>query len=180
MTRHSTVNRRWLPVSLVSVLAAACSSGGGSGAGQPMGPSISSIAAQSVNQDTSIGPVAFAVTGAPGTSGELVVTASSSNPAIIQDGNITIAGSGMSRTITLTPVADAFGTVQIVLTAKDAAGRMARGAFAVNVNPVYASFTTTTDTAFVAGEDTQPVPITGVTLQPDADDNGNAFASLIQ
>lgn len=163
-----------------SLLAAACSSGGGMGGSQGSSPTVSSIATQSVNQDTPVGPIRFSVSSSTGTADQLAVTASSSNPDLLPDSGITVAGSGTSRTITLTPLADAFGTAEITITARDAQGRSARATFPVIVSPVFASFTSTANAAFAADEDARPLALSGVTLQPDADEDDNAFATALQ
>ena len=69
MTHQLKLSRAWPLVSLVSVLAAACSSGGGGGGSQATNPTVSLIAAQSINQDTPVGPIPFSVSMGPGTTG---------------------------------------------------------------------------------------------------------------
>jgi hypothetical protein len=163
----------------MAFLAVACSGGGG-GVDQPAGPTIGAIAPQSVNQDTSIGPLAVSVSEAGGSPNQLVVTAHSSDAALVPDANISVVGDGSARTLSLAPVADGFGSAMITITAKDAQGRAAERSFQVLVNPVYASFTKVADGAFAASEDAAPVTLSGVTLQPDADDNADAFVTLLQ
>jgi hypothetical protein len=173
----------WPTIWLGAVMAAACSGGsggGGSGTAPATGPAIAALAPQSVNQDTTIGPLPLTVTETGGDANLLVVTAASSNPALVPDGNIVLAGGGAARTLALTPLPDAFGATQVSITATDAQGHAAHSTFMVNVNPVYASFTRITDDVFATLDDGQPVTLSGITLQPDADDNVDAFTALLQ
>ncbi len=72
--------------------------------GQP--PTVSAIAGQSTNEDTALGPIAFTV-GDDGGAGSLVVTATSSNTALVPNANIVIGGSGANRSVTITPALNA-------------------------------------------------------------------------
>jgi hypothetical protein len=170
----------WPAIWLGAVLAAACSGGSGSGASPATGLTIAAVAPQSVNQDTAVGPLPVTLTDTTGDANLLVVTATSSNPTLVPDGNIVLAGGGAARTLALTPLPDAFGTTQVSITATDAQGHAAHSAFTLNVNPVYASFTRVTDDVFAAVDDGLPVTLSGITLQADADDNVDAFTALLQ
>ena len=72
--------------------------------GQP--PTVSAISGQSTNEDTGLGPIAFTV-GDDGGAGSLVVTATSSNTALVPNASIAIGGSGANRTLTITPALNA-------------------------------------------------------------------------
>src|SRR5262249_50667301 len=67
-------------------------------------------------------------------------TASSSNPSLVPNNvaNLTPGGSGSSRTLTIKPAADAFGTTTIVLTANDGAtaNNLFSRTFSLVVTPV--------------------------------------------
>jgi hypothetical protein len=65
----------------------------------------------------------------------LTVTASSSNPALVPSANIVVGGSGVSRTVTVTPVANQTGTATITVTGGDGFST-ASDTFVVTVNPV--------------------------------------------
>ncbi len=65
----------------------------------------------------------------------LTVTASSSNPSLVPNANIVVGGSGVSRTVTVTPVANQTGTATITVTGGDGFST-ASDTFAVTVNPV--------------------------------------------
>ena len=80
-------------------------------------PVLSEIPDQEINEDETLGPVDFTVR-----PGHAVVTATSSNQALVPDDNIVIVGSGphgrgRNRTITITPTPDQFGKVVITVTA---------------------------------------------------------------
>jgi len=65
----------------------------------------------------------------------LTVTASSSNPALVPSSNIVVSGTGTSRTVTVTPVANQIGTATITITGGDGVST-ASDTFVVTVNPV--------------------------------------------
>jgi hypothetical protein len=65
----------------------------------------------------------------------LVVTASSSNGQLIPESGLVVAGIGASRTITITPTADRFGTATITLTARNSAGATDTDTITVHVEP---------------------------------------------
>lgn len=182
MRRTNYFHAMWPAIWLGAVLAAACSGGGsgGSGASPANALTIAAVAPQSVNQDTTIGPLPVTVTGTAGDANQLIVTTTSSNPTLVPDGNIVLAGGGAARTVSLTPLPDAIGTTLVSITATDTQGHTAQSAFTVNVNPVFASFTRVTDDVFATLDYGTPVTLSGITLQPDADDNVDAFTALLQ
>jgi hypothetical protein len=72
------------------------------------------------NQPTPVIP--FTVDDAETAKGFLVVTAQSSNPALIPVGNIFFGGSAGNRTVFITPALDQTGTATITITVTDAGG----------------------------------------------------------
>jgi regulation of enolase protein 1 (concanavalin A-like superfamily) len=52
----------------------------------------------------------------------LLVTATSDNPSLLPSGSVTIAGTGASRSLRITPAADAAGTANVTLTVTDGGG----------------------------------------------------------
>ena len=66
-------------------------------------PTISAIADQTPNEDTATGAIAFTVGDVETAAGSLTVTATSGNQTLVPDGNITLGGSGASRTINVLP-----------------------------------------------------------------------------
>jgi len=92
-------------------------------------PHIGSIANQVIDEDTSAGPFPFTIGDIDTAVGDLTVEVSSTNPSLIPAGNIQREGSGANRTITLTPVADAYGSANITITVKDGQGGISTRTF---------------------------------------------------
>jgi len=82
-------------------------------------PTISDVADQSTNEDTATGAIGITVGDVDNAAAGLVVTASSSNQALVTDANLVLGGSGTGRTLVATPEADANGTTTITLTVSD-------------------------------------------------------------
>ena len=99
-------------------------------------PTISDIADQSTNEDTPTSTIAFTIGDAETALNSLGVTATSSNPALVPNGNITLGGTGANRTIQLTPLANQFGTATITVTVTDAGGMTASDTFILTINSV--------------------------------------------
>ncbi len=85
-------------------------------------PTISGIADQQINEDTSTGPVPFEIGDVETAAGVLTVTATSANPELLPEGGIALGGEGKNRTITLTPAPGKFGTAEVTLTVDDGSG----------------------------------------------------------
>ncbi|MBI3414735.1 MAG: VCBS repeat-containing protein, partial [Verrucomicrobia bacterium] len=103
-------------------------------------PSISLIANQVISQNGSTGPIPFNVNDAlnetPASS--LVVAASvvASPSSLLQATDVVFAGSGVGRTVTVTPAKNTAGQAAITLTVTDAGGLTATTQFTVVVNAV--------------------------------------------
>jgi len=100
-------------------------------------PTISNIADQTINQDTSTGPLSFTIGDVETAAGSLTVTGSSSNPALVPNANIVFGGSGANRTVTVAPVAGQSGSSTITITVNDSA-LTASDTFVLTVNPITA------------------------------------------
>lgn len=81
-------------------------------------PTISDIANQVTPTNTALSGIAFTVADAE-TPGSLTVTATSSNPTLLTGDNISISGTGTSRTLSLTPSAAQAGTTLVTVTVSD-------------------------------------------------------------
>jgi MYXO-CTERM domain-containing protein len=121
-------------------------------------PTISSISDQTTPEDTATGPIAFTIADEDTALADVVVSAASTNQTLLPDANITLGGSGASRTITLTPAPNRFGTTTVSVTASDGTGSGERTFLltvtAVNDAPTLAgpaSLTVTEDGALVLG-----------------------------
>ncbi len=91
---------------------------------------LSQIQDQTIDEDGNTGPLSFTVSVANAT-----VTATSGNEMLVPGSGITLGGSGMSRTITVTPAADRTGMAVITITARQGS-RMATSSFDVTVRAV--------------------------------------------
>jgi len=82
-------------------------------------PTMSAITAQTVAEDSATAPIGFDVDDVDGCIAIVVVTGKSSNQAIVPDAAIVVDGDGAHRTVTITPLPNAHGTVTITLRAMD-------------------------------------------------------------
>ena len=109
-------------------------------------PTITTIANKTVNEDTSTGNLAFTIGDKETAVGSLVVTATSSNTALVGTTNIVLAGTTASRTVNITPIKDKFGTSLITLTVRDAGSATASSSFLLTVTAVNDAPVAKTDT----------------------------------
>jgi VCBS repeat-containing protein len=96
-------------------------------------PTISAIADVTINEDANTGSIAFTINDAETAVGSLQVSATSSNTALVPLSGIQLSGTTGSRTVIVTPVANASGSSTITLTVRDANGLTATESFVVNV-----------------------------------------------
>ncbi len=96
-------------------------------------PTITPIAQQMFNKNTTTAPRSFTVGDVETAAGSLAVSALSSNPSLMPISGIVFGGSGSNRWLTLTPTKDQIGTATITVTVKDAGGLTASTAFVVTV-----------------------------------------------
>jgi len=98
-------------------------------------PTISKIANQTINEDTSTAALAFTVGDAETAAASLTVSAGSSNATLVPASGLVLGGSGASRTIKITPAAGQTGAATITVTVSD--GALATSvSFVLTVNPV--------------------------------------------
>ncbi len=127
-------------------------------------PVISDIADQSTNEDTAIA-VNFTTGDVETAATSLTPSATSSNPALVPNANITFSGSGSNRTATITPLTNQFGTATIMITVTDANTGSASDSFVLTVNPVNDAPTIAVPADLTVNEDAglQTVNLTGIT-----------------
>ncbi|NCD33990.1 MAG: hypothetical protein EOL87_11330, partial [Spartobacteria bacterium] len=82
-------------------------------------PEISAIADQTINQNGATAALPFTVGDVETDATNLVVTALSSDDALVPGTNIVLAGSGTNRTITVTAAAQQYGATTIAIWASD-------------------------------------------------------------
>jgi len=98
-------------------------------------PTISDVASQLINEDSVLGPLAFAIGDVETVASGLTLSAASSNPALIPNANIQFGGSGSSRTVRIVPATNQSGSATITLTVSDGMAT-ATDTFVVTVNAV--------------------------------------------
>lgn len=82
-------------------------------------PTISSIPNVSTNEDFSTYSIPFTIGDDQTAPGSLMVLAVSSNPNVLPNSSITLAGSGGNRTITLTPLPNSNGVATVTVSVTD-------------------------------------------------------------
>ncbi len=82
-------------------------------------PTITGISNQTIDQDTSTGPLSFTVGDIETATSSLGVSGGSSNATLVPVGNIVFGGSGASRTVNVTPVVGQYGTSTITVSVSD-------------------------------------------------------------
>jgi hypothetical protein len=97
-------------------------------------PTISPLPDQITDLDTPKN-VNFNVADKETDADSLVLSVTSSNPALIPTANVLFSGSSSNRSATLTPVTGQSGVAQLTLTATDAQGAQAQTTFTLTVRP---------------------------------------------
>ncbi len=98
-------------------------------------PTISDILDRAIDEDANTGAIGFTIGDGQTAVGSLTLSGSSSDQAIVPDGNIVFGGSGANRTVTVTPLANQHGSVTITVTVNDGAAT-ANDSFVLTVNPL--------------------------------------------
>lgn len=98
-------------------------------------PTLSPIPSATTNVDTPTDPIPFNVGGAGGADGAWSLSATSDNPDLIPNGNISFAGRGVSRTLTATPAPGQSGTAVITVRVTDPYGGTSTTSFVLSVTP---------------------------------------------
>lgn len=98
-------------------------------------PSISDIANQATDEDTTSSVFGFTVGDIESAVGSLTVTAVSSDTILVPVGNISVGGSGANRTVTVTPAPNRFGNATITVTVSDGTTSTS-DSFILTVNPI--------------------------------------------
>jgi hypothetical protein len=96
---------------------------------------ISTIAIQNIPEDGSTGLLGFTVSDPDTPPESLVVGWMHNNPALLNDSSVVLGGSGANRTVSVTPLANAFGSATITLMVSDG-GNTTSTSFTLTVNPV--------------------------------------------
>ena len=170
-----------LTLAVMAIAVTACGGGSSnSGSSLPVDqtPTVSSLPATTVNQDTAAGPITFTV-GDDQSVNDLVLTSSTSDATIVSKAGISFAGTGASRTITITPEEDATGMVNVGVLARDVQGATGSATLALSVVAVTKSIASYTNSTFALGANDPPAQVSGFTFTQDADAN-TTFDPLLQ
>lgn len=130
-------------------------------------PAISAVPDVSIPEDT-ITNLTFTVSDVESPAAALTLVAASTNQTLLPVANIVLSGTGASRTATLAPAADQFGTTLITLTVSDPEGLNASTSFLLTVRPVNdpPTIEPIPDLVIIEGAGTQAVPLTGLSGGP--------------
>ncbi|MFN7562385.1 MAG: FG-GAP-like repeat-containing protein, partial [Prosthecobacter sp.] len=126
-------------------------------------PTISTISSPVCSEDPSVTGLAFTISDPESPSGDLVVSATSSNPALIPASRIYFGGSGNARTLSLVPLPDQNGSASITISVSDGQLSASR-TFTLTVNAVNDAPTLNPPAALLlpVSSPTQMVNLTGI------------------
>lgn len=99
-------------------------------------PAISAIANQEISEDGRTEAIEFQVSDADTPAESLTLSWISEARALVPESSVVVSGTGVDRTVTVTPAADQNGRATITLTVADAEGLTASTSFVLTVNPV--------------------------------------------
>jgi hypothetical protein len=110
-------------------------------------PTMTNIANQQSIDGGIVGPVSFTVADLESPAANLTLSAQSSNTTLIPAGNITLGGSGGTRSVAVIPAAGKTGFADITVTVRDEAGATASDTFRVTVTARTPTTTSTPTTS---------------------------------
>jgi hypothetical protein len=96
------------------------------------GPAISALGDLTITVNSSTGPIPFTVSD-PDPGDVLTVTAASGNPVLVPNASMVLGGSGINRTLTITPASGESSAAVIALTVSDGHGGPAQSSFVLYV-----------------------------------------------
>src|SRR5436190_953256 len=117
-------------------------------------PTISDITDKTTTEDTARCEHNFTIDDVETAAASLTLSGSSSNTTLVPNANITFGGSVASRTLTVAPAANQFGTATITVTVTDADGGTSSDTFVLTVNSVNDNPTISDITNQTTNEDT--------------------------
>ena len=143
-------------------------------------PTISPIANQTVIMNSATPAIPFQIGDQETPVGNLVISASSSNPELVPVSRILLGGSGTNRTVQSIPATNQAGAAVITLSLADAGGNTASRSFILSVQPPplnRAPTITAAASSFVVDEET-PFAVTMTATDPD-DSSANQLNWLL-
>ena len=118
-------------------------------------PVLSKISNQVTQEDTPAGPITFTVSDVDTPAASLLISAASSNPALLPTSNISISNATASRSLLMTPAANQNGSAQITLTVSDGSAETNQtftlGVVAVNDAPTISAIANQTSIGKTVG-----------------------------
>jgi hypothetical protein len=99
-------------------------------------PTISPITNRTIRENEALADVPFTVGDTETPADELLVSGLSSNQELVANADITFGGSGINRTVTVTPAFFQSGTTTITITVTDGGGKVNVTSFLLTVLPV--------------------------------------------
>ncbi len=134
---------------------------------QNTAPTVSLIADRVINEDSSTGSIAFTIGDVETPTSLLAVNKYSSNPALVAPTGLVVGGSGANRTISVTPLPDAYGTTTITISVSDGELSTERSflvtVLAVNDPPL------ADDAQFTVAENSAALTVVGTAAASDPD-----------
>ncbi len=144
-------------------------------------PVLLAVSSQSVNEDTTKN-ISVYVSDIDNDLAELALTATAStNTDLLPLDNIAVTGSTGTRTVSMTPAADASGTTDVTLTLTDGAGGTVKRTFTLTVNSVndLPSFTPGADVTVAEDCGGQTVSAWATNISTGADNEAQTLTFLI-
>lgn len=102
----------------------------------PLAIDLSAFASQQVELNASVGQLNFTVSDSATPAAQLLVTATSSNGALVPNERLTITGAGQNRQLSLVPESGVLGTSTITVSAVGSEGVVVNRSFQVTVSAV--------------------------------------------
>lgn len=103
-------------------------------------PTISDITDRTIPANGTLGPIPFTIGDVETPAGSLTLTRNSDNVALVPLAAIGLAGTTATRTVAVTPTANAFGSARITVTVSDGTNSTP-DSFVLNVLPIAPTFT---------------------------------------
>ena len=132
-------------------------------------PTISDIDDVLINQGETAGPITFIIDDIETEPAQLTVTASSDNSQLIPQSGITLGGSDATRTITLVPFSDEFGSATIAIVVFDGISSVT-GQFTITVTQGNRAPEASASGTPTSGDAPLTVGFSGSGTDPDGDD----------
>jgi hypothetical protein len=140
-------------------------------------PVISPIPDRSTPEDAPV-LVGFVISDLESAPGSLIVTASSSDPALIPASGLSLAGTNGDRALWIQPATNRTGSATITVTVADAAGGTNRAQFQLTVTPVDDPLVVLAPPAQATLEDTPTPPLAFTLWDPDSPVTGIGVRAL--